>query len=272
LIRRPVAGLLGAAVFAASVLSIAGSITQNTSAAASPMTWSLANDFRAAPHETNTSPDNYGSLGVWSYMQSASDSHDPTTYTLLQEPTPPPPNPLNFQTNEAGVGGLEDWYGPNCPASPSDCFPHIGRNTTGSDQRTNWVTVQCIRKPFYPPCQRYATILWPAGTMLMHPYTTQMAVVGWTSPVDATVTMSASFQNAELINCGNGIAWTIDKPIDTHDVITLASGQALPLQAAVSASIHSVRVQAGQTFYLTIDAQQNYYCDSTLTSWTITTS
>jgi hypothetical protein len=109
--------------------------------------------------------------------------------------------------------------------------------------------------------------------MLIHPYTTQMAVVGWTSPVTATVTMSASFQNAELINCGNGIAWSIDEPANTHDVITLAQGQALPLQAAVSASIHSIHVQAGQTFYLTIDAyQQNYYCDSTLTSWTITTS
>jgi hypothetical protein len=108
--------------------------------------------------------------------------------------------------------------------------------------------------------------------MLIHPYTTQMAIVSWTSPVRASVTMSASFQSAELINCGNGIAWTIDERIGTHDVTTLAQGQIVPLQPAVLVSIPRVHVQYGQNF-LTINAyQQNFYCDSTLTSWTIATS
>jgi hypothetical protein len=271
--------MLVAAVFASGVLSIGGSITHETSAAASPMSWSLANDFRAAPNETDPSSDSYGHPKVWSYLQSAGDSHDPTTYSLLQPPPLPQPPPSNFQTNEAGVASLEDWFGPNCPASPGDCFPHVGKNATGADQQLNWVTVTtCVRHSFSPPCppgsnRSYPTILWPAGEMLIHPYTTQMAVVRWTSPITATVTMSASFQSAELINCGNGIAWTIDKRVRPHYVTTLAQGQIAPLQPVMSVSIPPVHVRSGQNFYLTINAyQQNFYCDSTLTSWTITTS
>jgi hypothetical protein len=109
--------------------------------------------------------------------------------------------------------------------------------------------------------------------MLIHPYATQMAVVRWTSPITGSVTMSASFQSAELINCGNGTARTIDKRIGKHQVATLAQGQVAPHQPAVSVSIRPVHVQSGQDFYLTINAyQQNYYCDSTLTSSTITSS
>jgi hypothetical protein len=109
--------------------------------------------------------------------------------------------------------------------------------------------------------------------MLIHPYMSQMAVVRWTSPITGTITMSASFQSAELINCGNGIAWTIDKRVGRHQVATLAQGQIAPLQPAMSVSIAPVQVKSGQNFYLTINSyQQNYYCDSTLTSWTITSS
>jgi hypothetical protein len=188
-------------------------------------------------------------------------------------------SPPNFQTDEAGVDGLEDWFGPNCPASLSDCFPHVGKNTTGADQQLNWVTVStCTRRPFYPPCppgsnRTYPTILWPAGEMLIHPFTTQMAVVRWTSPITGTITMSASFQSAQLINCGNGIAWTIDERVSKDAVRTLDQGQVAPLQPAVSMPDRSMHVLYGQNFYLTINAyQQDFYCDSTLTSWTITTS
>jgi hypothetical protein len=109
--------------------------------------------------------------------------------------------------------------------------------------------------------------------MLIHPFTTQMAVVRWTSPITGTITMSASFQSAQLINCGNGIAWTIDERVGKDAVKTLGQGQVAPLQPAASVPNLSMHVGTGQNFYLTINAyQQDFYCDSTLTSWTITTS
>jgi hypothetical protein len=196
------------------------------------MTWSLANDFRAAPNETNPAPDSYGHPKVWSYMRSEGNAHDPTTYHLLRSPLPPDP-PDNFQTNEAGVPGLEDWYDrANCPATPADCFPHVGKNTTGVNQGLNQA---CVRTPPYYVLHCYPTISWPAGTMLIHPYTTQMAVVGWTSPVTARVTMTASFQSAELVNCGNGIQWTLDR-----GATTLIRAQVTPLQTGEGSPSPSV--------------------------------
>jgi hypothetical protein len=103
--------------------------------------------------------------------------------------------------------------------------------------------------------------------MLIHPYTTQMAVVGWTSPVTARVTMTASFQSAQLVNCGNGIQWTLDR-----GAATLIRAQVTPLQTGEGFSI-PLSVQVKQTFYLTINSyQQDYSCDSTLVAWTIATA
>jgi hypothetical protein len=48
--------------------------------------------------------------------------------------------------------------------------------------------------------------------------------------------------------------------------------QVTPLQTTEGFSI-PLTVQAGQTFYLTINSyQQDYGCDSTLVAWTITTT
>jgi hypothetical protein len=103
--------------------------------------------------------------------------------------------------------------------------------------------------------------------MLIHPYTTQMAVVGWTSPVTATVSMTVSLQNAELVNCGNGIEWTID-----NGATTLEQGGVTPLGPPSVVSF-TADVQTAQTYYLTINSyQDDYTCDSTLTAWTITTT
>jgi hypothetical protein len=210
------------------------------------MVWSLAKDFRLSPSQANPAPDKYGNTGVWSYLQSAGVTHDPATYSLL----------TGFETNEVGTSGLEDWYGVTC--GYGGCYPHIGRNGTGRDQLLN--------SSCWDYC--YPTLLWPAGTLLLHPYTTNMAVVGWTSPVTATVSMVGSLRSAQLINCGTGIQWTID-----NGATTVATGHVLPPLPFVQSFRIKAGVQAGQTYYLTIAAyNESVICDSTLTAWTIKTT
>jgi len=50
-----------------------------------PQVWDPAFEFRDSPNEANPSPDRYGNDGVWSYLRSASDAHDPATYSLLPD-------------------------------------------------------------------------------------------------------------------------------------------------------------------------------------------
>jgi hypothetical protein len=49
------------------------------------LSWDAAGDFRRSVEHANPSADRYGNPGVWSYMRSATDSHDPTTYMLLPD-------------------------------------------------------------------------------------------------------------------------------------------------------------------------------------------
>jgi hypothetical protein len=198
--------------------------------------WSLAGDFRIAPDQQNPSSDAYGHPGVWSYMQSTGDSHDPTTYSLL---------PV-FQTNEDGVTGLEDWTASPC-SEGSDCFPHIGINATGSDQILNG-----------------GTVAWPTGAILVHPSPTNMAVVGWTSPINGRVTMSGSFDLVQQPNCGNGVVATLD-----NGARTLATFLVTPTQPITSFELRLV-VHRRNAYFLTINSnQQDYGCDSTVVTWTI---
>jgi len=206
---------------------------------ASALTWSLPLDFRAAPNQSNPSPDRYGNPKVWSYMQSASNVHDPATYSLLP----------NFETNNFLVSGLEDWFGPNCDTSISnDCLPKVGINATG-----------VIQTPF--------GIKWPAGAVLVHPWTKTMAVVGWTSPVTAEVAIRGRVHLAQTPNCGNGVRWNLDKGSRT-----LAAGnisQAQPTEQFATQTF----VHVGQTVYLTINSSQgNDQCDSTVANWMLSTA
>ena len=169
-------------------------------------------------------------------MQSTGDAHDPATYSLL---------PV-FQTNEVNVTGLEDWTSSPCSGA-SDCFPHIGINATGSDQVVNG-----------------GTIVWPAGAVLEHPSPTNMAVVGWTSPINGRVTMSGSFDLVQQPNCGNGVVATVDSGART--LVTLL---VTPTQPTTSFNFRLV-VHRQSAYYLTIGSNQHDDgCDSTVITWTI---
>jgi hypothetical protein len=210
---------------------------QTASAAGGPAShWSMARDFRLAPGQQNPSADEYGHPGVWSYMQSTADTHDPATYSLL---------PV-FQTNEANVTGLEDWTSSPCLGA-SDCFPHVGINATGSDQVLNG-----------------GTIVWPAGAILIHPSPTNMAVVRWTSPISGRVTMSGSLTLVQQPNCGNGVVATIDS-----SARTLVNSLVTPTDPTSTFTVR-LTVHRGNAYYLTINANQgDYGCDSTIVAWEI---
>ena len=83
--RRLVAVGAVAAVFAIAV-ALTPRLMDRSSAvpgAAPGDQWDPAVDFLPALDHSNPSPDRYGNADVWSYMRSASDSHDPKTYVLL---------------------------------------------------------------------------------------------------------------------------------------------------------------------------------------------
>jgi hypothetical protein len=239
--RRAVSAMaVGALV--SSPLWVGGAVTQAAAATAPSagkghaLVWSLARDFRVAPHQANPSPDRYGNPAVWSYQESAGDAHDPATYSPLSA----------FEPAEVNVPGLEAWAGPDC-AELNNCFPRVGINATGVDQSLNG-----------------GTILWPAGAALLHPDVTHMAVVGWTSPVRGHVKMSGTFQLIGNPTCGNGIQWSIDS-----GSTILAEGRVTPSHTNASFRLDS-HVKTGQTFYLTINSyHHDYVCDSTLTAWRI---
>ncbi|HET7144561.1 MAG TPA: hypothetical protein VFI68_11120, partial [Anaerolineales bacterium] len=47
------------------------------------VSWNLANDFRLAPNQENPNRDLCGNPGIWKFMESASLTLDPATYSLM---------------------------------------------------------------------------------------------------------------------------------------------------------------------------------------------
>ena len=61
---------------------------------------SLASDFRVNPNQANPNPDRNGNTSVWNFLQSASATRDPATYSLL----------TSFTSHSNGVNGVNVWY------------------------------------------------------------------------------------------------------------------------------------------------------------------
>jgi hypothetical protein len=94
----------------------------------------------------------------------------------------------------------------------------------------------------------------------------QNAIVGWRSPVAATVRLQANIR-ANQTHCpasADGIAWSIDQGSRT-----LASGVLTPSQSAVPTVTTSVA--AGEMLYLIKSGGVDTTCDGTLTTLTIQT-
>lgn len=192
--------------------------------------WNLASDFRLHPGQANPNPDACGTPAVWHFMQSATLDRDPRTYTPLP----------NFMPNLSGVDGLQGWMG-NAPSST----PLIGLNATDATQ---------------PP----GTLNWPPHTIVVHPAPNQLAVVGWRSPVDASVSLTGSVRDIDAA-CGDGISWAIHKGTTSLASGSYANGGSQQFRAGIGAyRLVNIQVRQGDFIYVTIHPKGTYYCDSTV--------
>lgn len=196
-------------------------------------TWDIVQDFRIVPNQENPSRDSYGNPGVWSYLESSSLVHNPSTYSLL----------TNFITDAFYIQGLQEWHG-NTVYDPKNILSRVGINTTGTMQ------------------QAYS-ISWLTDIINAHPNTGQMVIVAWKSPVDGSVKISGGVIDLDN-NCGNGIKWFIDK-----DSVNIAQGQFSDggsqnfSNGTNGSNLINISVSHGQFLYFIVDPNGEFGCDST---------
>ena len=137
-------------------------------------------------------------------MQSPSVAHD-GSYTLLP----------HFSSSFGGVTGLDAWSG-----DVSTCFPipEVGVNTTTGD-----TTGGC-------------TPTIPSGAVFVHPSASNMAIVAWTSPISAVVTISGGVIDLDS-TCGDGIGWSVDQETTSLASGTIPSGGNASFPPSLTASV-----------------------------------
>lgn len=150
----------------------------------------------------------------------------------------------HFATKLQNVGGhsfVTGWGSPDLPsvlANSSDTLVRIP-----GDQKGHGVTV--------------------------HPSPTQAAVVGWQSPIAATVRVQAKVQHVHT-GCGNGVTWAIDvRRGATRQRVT--SGIAHGAKPPTIAPLDNVKVAVGDVILVAIGARNgDHSCDLTAVDLTIT--
>jgi uncharacterized membrane protein len=197
--------------------------------------WNLATEFRLSPDQANPNPDNCGNANVWHFMESSSLARDPLTYSLLPE----------FITDGFFIPGIQQWQDAfNCSTSCNNKLPTVGINATGAFQQPSGIS-------------------WPAGVVLVHPMPTQLAIVGWRSPINGSISVSGAFTDADG-SCGDGVAWFIDR-----DTTTLANGS-FPNGGAQSFQLSDISVSQGDFLYFIVHPNGDHFCDSTALEITLT--
>src|SRR5262249_50106558 len=117
------------------------------------------------------------------------------------------------------------------------------------------------------------TFKLPAKSFAMHPGPTNGVLLGWRSPVDATVKITGRLIDADP-NGGDGIAWIRDqrrsgvvKELASGDI---ANGGAQKLSEGKAAvPLASVEVKSGDHLELLVLPKENHYCDTTIVELTI---
>jgi len=208
---------------------------RQVTALASCAGWNLATEFRLSPDQANPNPDNCGNANVWHFMESSSLVRDPMTYGLLPE----------FITDGFFVAGIQQWQDlSNCSLSCNDKLPAVGVNATGTLGQTG-------------------SISWPAGVVRVHPMPTQLAIVGWRSPTNGSISISGAFTDMDG-SCGDGVAWFIDQ-----GTTTLANGS-FPNGGTQSFQLSDIPVSQGDFLYFIVDPNGDHFCDSTALEITLT--
>ena len=197
--------------------------------------WDLGRDFRVAPNQNNPNPDRLGHPRVWSFLESATPAHEPSSYTLLSD----------FITNRFGFAGLQSWQG-TMHVPPDNALPSVSLST----RRDNPVPLG---------------VDWPPRAVLVHPETTELVVVGWRSPIRGTVRVGGGVRDRDD-NCGDGIDWSIDRRSTTLASGVIDNGGRQPFAASENASrLRAVRVTRASLLYFVVGPGPNsdFVCDST---------
>jgi hypothetical protein len=198
--------------------------------------WDLASEFGITA--TNPQPDSYGNSRVWSFLQGTTLSN-PSTFTLL--PT--------FTNKQFGVNGLDSWQGPFY-SQPNDFLPQVSINASGKEADGSTTS-------------EMPGIFWPKDEILVHPAPASDAIVGWTSPVSMTVTATVTVAKLDR-TCGSGITWGLSNGG------VMLSGGTISAGGNPQGTVQTLSVTPGTTLYLEVGPNQNYVCDSTGVSFTVT--
>jgi hypothetical protein len=197
--------------------------------------WILSSDFCRYPNQANPNPDSFGNEEVWYFMGSSTLVHDPATYFLLP----------SFITKAFLVPGIQQWQDPlNCFGTRANCLSAVGINATDTFQQVFGIG-------------------WPANVVRLHPTNSQLAIVGWRSPVNGRFQVHGRFVDMDL-DCGDGIDWSIDR-----GGVSLAAGSIANGGSQVF-SLPNARVPRGDYLYFIVDPKNEFGCDSTALQLTIT--
>jgi hypothetical protein len=197
--------------------------------------WNLERDFRLAPDQANPTPDIYGHPHVWHFLRS--ESYDPKSNALLSE----------FIPDAFSVPGLQQWQGPHVSCSEKDKLPAVGINGIGSFQQVFGIG-------------------WPNGVVRVHPWATELVIVGWRSPIQGSVSLSATFTMLDPTG-GNGILWIVNQGCR-------ALGQGQTHQGGSDLfQVGDIAIREGDFLYFIIDPkEQEHGFDSTRLGITIIAS
>jgi hypothetical protein len=160
-------------------------------------------------------------------MQSATLNKEPATYSLLQ-----------YDVNELGLflgkPELHNWTGNHIHIDGSH-MPIIFKNAT----------LETLKNT--------SGLVVPPNTILLHPASDGLAVVGWRSPVSGMVSVTGSVGK---LHYGN-TAWSIDQ-----GSTNLVSGN-FDSVVQQSFQITNITVQKGEFIYFSLSPYDNLYGDST---------
>ena len=183
-----------------------------------------ANSYDAVTDFSTTTNTN---TSTWSYRYSPTTVRD-GNYLLL--PTYAPWSSWTPTNPEAWV-------------SPSGDIPVIGVNQTGSN------VTHAGAFPF----------TWPNGTMLVHPGPGEDVVLSWLSPSTSLININFSFSSLDP-NGGNGVAWFVEK---NSGLDTLSSGSYADGGTSGNMSLSGIPVIAGDRINFIVDANGDFFFDST---------
>ena len=104
---------------------------------------------------------------------------------------------------------------------------------------------------------------WPPGVLAVHPGPAQLVVVGWQSPIDATVSVTGTIRDRDA-NGGDGVLWYIDKGSSNLASGSLANGGSQGFRDGTGGgSLASIVVSQGEFLYFVVHPKGNWGCDST---------